>query len=81
MNNSPDQSNRLIEKLALRAEETGQVLFDGQWMTIEESEQLYRRMKLDGRLKQAELVFAMMLLFFASVTPFVVLALVGGIAV
>ena len=79
MNNSSDRINRLTEKLALHAEESGQILFDGQWMTVEEAEQQYRHEELDGKFKQAELIFALALLFIASLLPFTLLAIVGGL--
>ena len=79
MNNSSDRINRLTNKLARHAEETGHILLDGQWMTVEEAEQQYRHKELDGKLKRMELVFVLALLFFASIMPFALLVGVGGI--
>lgn len=80
MNIPSERIDAFTEQLARRAEETGQVLFDGQWMTVEEAEQRYRRLKLDSGLKIAELVIALALMFIGSIMPFVLLAIVGGIA-
>ena len=79
MNIPSDRNKIFTQKLALRAEETDQVLFDSRWMTVQESAYHYRRLKQDSTLKVAEMIIFFMLMFFGAMMPFAVLALLGGI--
>jgi len=79
MNTPSDRSKTFTQKLALRAEETGQVLFDSHWLTVQESTQSYHRLKRDSKLKVVELTIIFILMFFGAIMPFAILALLGGI--
>jgi hypothetical protein len=79
MNIPSDQNKIFTRKLALRAEETDQVLFDSHWMTVQETAHHYHRLKRDSTLKVAELTIFFMLILFGAMMPFAILALLGGI--
>jgi len=70
----------LTARLTQHADETGQILFDGEWLPIAEAEQEYRRLERDGKVKIAEMIFIFTLIFIAANMPFIVLAALGGIA-
>lgn len=75
----PDWNKTFTRKLTLRAEETGQVLFDGHWQSVREAEQRYRQLKLKSLLKVMEMLVILLLMLGISLAPIVILRLLGGI--
>lgn len=80
MNVPPYRNSRFRRKLERTVEENDLVLFNSHWMDIESAKQLYRRFELDSKLKVAEIIVVLVLLFFGAIMPFMMLGLRGGIA-
>jgi hypothetical protein len=74
-----DRIKTLTRKLALRAEETNKVLFDGRWLSAEEAVKRYRRLEWESRLKVAEMVLLFFFAIFVLMIPVAILKGLGGI--
>ena len=74
-----EQTQTFTQKLVRHAKETDEVLFDGQWLSSQEAEQLYHRLERDSVQRVAELAVLFFLMFIAAMMPFAVLKGLGGI--
>lgn len=75
-----EQLESLTRKLAVHAEESDQVMFDGKWLTVEEAQQSYPRLQWESTLKFVEMLIFFFFLFVAVMMPFALLGLLGGLA-
>ncbi|MCB1852727.1 MAG: hypothetical protein KDI83_18435 [Gammaproteobacteria bacterium] len=74
-----DWHKTFTQKLTLHAEETDEVMFDGHWQSVAETEQHYRQLKRSSLLKVAEMFVIIFLMLCVSLAPIIILRLLGAI--
>jgi hypothetical protein len=74
------RNRRFRKKLEQYAESSGRMLFDSKWMSEEEATEKFRALNRDSKLKIVEVSVLLVIMFFGTLMPFAVLAILGGIA-